>query len=142
MLKNIYKKISLLIFWLIWFFISNQTHAFKWSDLFDFSIRWWTGWGWTDNAPKIWCDGLPWCRSSGNWSPTTFLVSLIDTTIQIVAVLSVFALVISWIMYMISAWDEEKANRAKRWIVWSLVWVFLSGSAWWIIILLNNSNFR
>ena len=139
MLKNIYKKISLLIFWLIWFFISNQTHAFKWSDLFDFSIRWWTGWGWTDNAPKIWCDGLPWCRSSGNWSPTTFLVSLIDTTIQIV---SVFALVISWIMYMISAWDEEKANRAKRWIVWSLVWVFLSGSAWWIIILLNNINFR
>ena len=65
-----------------------------------------------------------------------------ETEAQIVAVLSVFALVISWIMYMISAWDEEKANRAKRWIVWSLVWVFLSGSAWWIIILLNNINFR
>jgi hypothetical protein len=42
------------------------------------------------------------------------------------------------VMYLISAWEDEKANKAKKWIIYSLVWVFVSSSAWWIINLINN----
>jgi hypothetical protein len=41
-------------------------------------------------------------------------------------------------MYLLSSWEEEKANKAKKWIIYSLIGVFISVSAWWIINLLNN----
>lgn len=103
------------------------------------TFAWW-------NAPEVNCYWLPWCTDSdieAPWTPWNnftwipFLSNLIWEVIKYVSVISVIALMIAWIMYMVSAWEEEKAKKAKSWIIWSLVWVFLSISAWWIINILN-----
>lgn len=100
--------------------------------------------------PKVNCAGLPWCNSddimSTSWDSLdeeiwkNFISNIIWEFIKLVAVFAVFALIFSWVMYLLSSWDEEKANKAKKWIIWSLVWVFLSISAWGIINFLNNVN--
>jgi hypothetical protein len=91
---------------------------------------------------------LPWCESSTITDPksadlsdklwTKVIANATWYLIQIVSVMAVFALIFSWAMYLASSWDEEKANKAKKWIIWSLVWVFLSISAWWIIGFING----
>ena len=140
MLKNIIKKLIILYFILVGLLSTLQANAFKWSDYIN--IRYWNGWGgWTWDWPEIWCRWLPWCKGTSSTTPESFLVNFIEKFIQVVAVLAVFALIFSWIKYIISSWDEEEAKHAKNWIIWSLVWVFLSTSAWWIIILLNNLTY-
>lgn len=98
--------------------------------------------------PEINCVGLPWCVDTNIQKPGTpdiennigvrFMSNIIWELIQIVAVFAVFALIFSWILYLLSSWEEEKANKAKKWIIWSLVWVLLSISSWWIINFLND----
>lgn len=100
------------------------------------------------SAPAVNCVWLPWCAdtskvdvkapSSVNNLWIEVVSSLISQLIQFVAAFAVFALIISWIMYLLSGWEEEKAKKAKTWIIWSLVWVVVSISAWWIINILNN----
>jgi hypothetical protein len=58
--------------------------------------------------------------------------------IKYVAVVAVLSVMISGVLYLVSGWEEEKVKKAKTWIIWSLVWVFLSVSAWWMINLLNT----
>jgi hypothetical protein len=53
-------------------------------------------------------------------------------------VVAVIAVMISGVMYILSSGEEEKTKRAKDWIMWSLIGVFLSVMAWWIISALNN----
>ncbi|PZM84929.1 hypothetical protein DLH72_02760 [Candidatus Gracilibacteria bacterium] len=139
MKKNIYKKLIILLFALFGFFTISQTYAFKWSDIFQ--IRHGGSSQDISDAPEIGCRGLPGCKSSSGTSPESFLANFIDKFIQVVAVLAVFALIFSGIIYMTSAGDEEKTNKAKRWIIWSLLGVFISMSAWGIILLLNNIRF-
>ena len=93
---------------------------------------------WVDSAtPNIVCVGLPWCSSDwGDAEP--FIATIIANVIQYIAVIAVIALMISGIMYIVSSWEEEKTKRAKNWIIWSLVWVFLSISASGIIGLVNT----
>ena len=91
-------------------------------------------------APDVNCEWLPWCESWGSfssilWKLADFIWSFL---VQYVAVFAVIALMISWIMYILSNWDEERTKKAKSWIIWSLVWVFLSVSAWFIINFINN----
>lgn len=94
--------------------------------------------------PEINCGWLPGCNDK--WSgtsghsdgPVEFVVHIIGELIQYVAVLAVIVLMISGIMYLVSGWEEEKVKKAKTWIIWSLVWVLLSISAWTIINLINN----
>lgn len=97
---------------------------------------------------KINCYGLPGCTDTKIAEPTSasinwtmwqeIIVNIINILVQFVAVFSVLVLIISWFMYLFSAWEEEKIKKAKNWIIWSLVWVILSISAWWIINLLNQ----
>ena len=99
-------------------------------------------------APEVNCIWLPGCVDSVKDDPTPasiwsnvgleLIVNLIWEVIQFVAVIAVIALIISWILYIISWWDDEKVKKAKSWITWSLVWVLLSISAWWIINMLNK----
>lgn len=134
MLKNIYKKIIAWFFISFWFFsvVNASISDIGKIEINRWTSSWWTWW------PEIHCNWLPWCK---NWTVKSFLVETIELFVQIVVVLAVFALIFSWIMYMISAWDEEKINKAKRWILWSLIWVFLSSTAWSIIFFLNNIKF-
>jgi uncharacterized PurR-regulated membrane protein YhhQ (DUF165 family) len=47
----------------------------------------------------------------------------------------------SGFIYMTSGWDEEKANKAKRWITWILVWVIASLLAYTAINIIDNLVF-
>ena len=82
--------------------------------------------------PKILDDWLP---GSGWWDDVIEKVSsnIIAQMIKYVAVLAVIALMISWIMYMFSDWEEEKTKKAKSWILWSLTAVVLSISSYYIV---------
>jgi len=101
-----------------------------------------------DGAPSVNCYGLPGCVDTVMAEPSpasttnnlwmVYITKIITQVMQFVAVFAVFSLMISWVYYLISWWEEEKTNKAKTWIIWSLVWVFLSISAWSIIKILNN----
>lgn len=92
--------------------------------------------------PEFNCKWLPWCEFWDQaWDENVlidFLSWTIKTFIQYIAIIAVISVMISWIMYLVSWWEEEKINRAKKWIIWSLVWVILSISAWWIINFINQ----
>jgi hypothetical protein len=91
-----------------------------------------------NSKPWVICTGLPGCS---NWNDDTpvfnFMSKLISEWIKYVAVIAVISIMISWIFYIISTWEEEKTKKAKLWIIWSLVWVVISISAWSVINLLN-----
>ena len=99
-------------------------------------------------APEVNCVWLPGCSGTERTSPTQpdissnvwmqLVSSLIGQLIQFIAVIAVITLIISGIMYLLSWWAEEKVKKAKTWIIWSLVWVLLSISAWGIINMLNT----
>jgi hypothetical protein len=103
---------------------------------------------WATQAPAVNCYWLPGCYDKYKETPSKPSVeknlwiqkvsNLIWNLIQYVAVFAVIALILSGLMYLISWWEEEKVKKAKSWIIWSLVWVILSVSAWWIINVLNN----
>lgn len=101
----------------------------------------------SDKQPTINCAWLPWCKwqsvkSLDNWTSVDiwqkFVLNIINQFIQLVAVAAVFSLIFSWILYLISMWDDAKVKQAKNWIIYSLIWVLVSVSAWWIINLINN----
>lgn len=104
-------------------------------------------------AVKINCYGLPGCvdkkiedpsmgyvgdRSNIWWE---YLLSIIATMLQYVSVFAVIALMLSWVLYLFSAGEEEKVKKAKNWIIWALVWVIVSMSSWFLVSLVNNFSF-
>lgn len=93
-------------------------------------------------APTVNCGGLPWCSDGADSADSVYGVigNIISLMIQYITVLAVLAVMLWGIMYLLSLWDEEKAKKAKNIIIWSLVWVFLSVSAWSIIGIVNNFN--
>ena len=94
-------------------------------------------------GPDIKCGWLPWCEDSWHeeWAINA-IIHLIGEFIQYVAVFAVIVLMISGIMYLVSGWEEEKVKKAKTWIMWSLIGVVLSISAWTIINIINNITIR
>lgn len=100
-------------------------------------------------APGVNCIWLPGCKNTTITTPDsasnltenvalTWIWNIIWLLIQYVAVIAVISLMIAWLFYIFSGWDEEKAKKAKMWIIWSLAWVVISVSAWWIINIINN----
>lgn len=90
--------------------------------------------------PDIVCEWLPGCSTSTSNDKTVFkfISNVIASGIKYVAAFSVIAIMIAWVYYVLSAWEDEKTKKAKKWIIWSLVWVVLSISAWSIINILNT----
>ena len=93
-------------------------------------------------SPEINCAGLPWCDA--DWNNEDIIekisVNIITEMIKYISVLAVIALMISWIMYMLSGWEEEKTKKAKTWIIWSLVGVFLSVASYYIVTTIVQIN--
>lgn len=99
-------------------------------------------------APSVNCIWLPGCLDDDMWNPKPvniennvawdFMVWVVKEFIKYIAVIAVISVMISWIMYLVSWGEEEKINRAKKWIIWSLVGVILSISAWGIINFINQ----
>lgn len=101
-------------------------------------------------APTINCYGLPGCPDEkSNPTPanvednsfTEAIVEIISFFLPYVAVVAVISIMISGVLYLLSAGDEDKVNRAKKWIIWSLLGVILSTSSWYIVATLGNLNF-
>lgn len=93
--------------------------------------------------PKFECTWLPWCESWDNlWQNwiVNVIWNFVSEVIKYVAVIAVIALMYAWIMYMLSAWEEEKTKKAKKWITWSLIAVFISISWYFLINAINNAN--
>jgi len=92
--------------------------------------------------PDVECSWLPGCTngSSTEWKKAVegFLTEVVTKFIWYVAVVAVISIMFWWLMYMTSGWEEEKVNKAKKWIIWSLVWVLISVSAYGIINFVNN----
>lgn len=136
MLKKII-LIFLLIFINFWFLINNNIFALD-----------------APNAPKVNCIWLPWCDITNNdwkvfdetwlntkwWEWMKWIWNVIAEWIKYVSVLAVLSLIISWFFYILSWWEDEKTKKAKRMIIWSLIWVIISITAWWIINLVNKIN--
>ena len=79
--------------------------------------------------PTIECSWLPWCGTSSK-SAFNFIWHIVAELIKYVAVVAVFSLIGAWFMYIFSVWEDEKAKKARKWIMWSLVWVLISVSAY------------
>ena len=95
------------------------------------------------NSPVINCWWLPWCWD--DWNNDEKIIEIISSNIitemiKYIAVLAVISLMSSWIMYMVSGWEEEKVKKAKTWITWSLIWVLLSISSYYIVSMIANIN--
>jgi len=111
------------VFYVILLFITNIYI----SNAKDYSSDLWLNWHWLPWT-SIWTDSV----ASKLWW------NLVSELIKYVAVIAVIAIMCSGIMYLISGWQEEKVKKAKTWIIYSLVWVFLSISALAIIKIINN----
>ena len=93
---------------------------------------------WDERAP-IYDDWLPGSNiTDANIAIETISSNIIAELIKYVAVFAVIALMISWVMYMLSSGDEEKTKKARTWIIWSVVAVLLSISAYYIVNTLNE----
>ena len=89
--------------------------------------------------PEINCEWLPLCNIDNNENAVLWTWTyIVSEMIKYVAVIAVLSVMLSWIMYLLSWWEEEKVKKAKSWIIWSLVGVFLSVSAWAIIKTVNE----
>lgn len=120
------------IYILLWVFLSLD-YAFAWISI---SIGW--GWWWS-SGPNIKCDWLPGCSSSSSGDALSFLWHLVAELIKYVAVVAVIALIFAGFMYIFSAGEEEKAKKARKWIFWSLIAVFISISWYFLINLINEA---
>ncbi len=91
------------------------------------------------NEPYIGCDWLPWCSSSSAGA-LKFIWKIVAELIKYVAVVAVIALILAWFMYIFSWWEEEKVKTARKWIIWSIVAVFISISWYFLINLINDAK--
>ncbi|MDD5770062.1 MAG: hypothetical protein PHE25_03775 [Candidatus Gracilibacteria bacterium] len=96
------------------------------------------------SSPAVVCHGLPGCPEDNTTVSVTgknffgFLGNIITVGIQFVAVISVISLIIAGIMYLISAGEDEKVKKARKWITWAIVGVIISTTAWTIVNLANS----
>jgi hypothetical protein len=103
---------------------------------------------------KINCHGLPWCADTKIEAPTPgyvwwnsniwaeYILDIIHLMLQYVSVIAVIALMLSWVLYLFSAWEEEKTKKAKSWIMWSLIWVLVALSSNFLVSTIINFNFK
>lgn len=93
---------------------------------------------WAD--PYIECEWLPWCNVASSTNALSFVKTLVAELIKYVAVVAVLALIAAGFMYIFSWWEEEKVKKARKWIIWSIVAVFISISWYFLINLINEAQ--
>ncbi len=124
---------------------------------FTFFIAWlsnvFAGTAWKETV-KINCHGLPWCTDKDIANPTPgyvwgdsniwweYILDIIHLMLQYVSVIAVIALMLSGVLYLFSAWEEEKTKKAKSWITWSLLWVGVALSSNFLVTTIINFNFK
>lgn len=79
-------------------------------------------------------------RSEGD--PTTIVSNIVVYLISIVAILAIIAVTWSAIMMFLSAWDEQKFNKAKNILIMSLVWVAVAGGGYAVVTIISNLTIK
>ncbi|MFA5917270.1 MAG: hypothetical protein WC850_03510 [Candidatus Gracilibacteria bacterium] len=90
--------------------------------------------------PYIECEGLPGCNVASSTNALSFVKTLVAELIKYVAVVAVLALIAAGFMYIFSGGEEEKVKKARKWIIWSIVAVFISISGYFLINLINEAQ--
>lgn len=94
----------------------------------------WLPWFWT-NKTILW-----WLVTATTSNPHWFLTKWITEAIMFVWLFAVISLIIWWLMYITSLWDDGKAKKAKNIIIYSIAWVIVAMAAFAIIEIVNNIN--
>jgi hypothetical protein len=73
----------------------------------------------------------------GDSGLTRFFSSIVSMLQDITAIVSVLGVCIVGIMYIMSRWDEEKTESAKKYMIAIFIGLALALSAWGIIALID-----
>lgn len=91
--------------------------------------------------PDIECSWLPGCDRDSD-EILFFVWDIVAELIKYVAVVAVIALIAAGFMYIFSAWEDEKTKKARKWIIWSLIAVFISISWYFLINIINDAKIK
>lgn len=68
------------------------------------------------------------------------VAKITSTFLGYVSVIAVVCLMLSWAYYLFSGGEEEKTTKAKKWIIYSLVWIIVSLLAYRIVGIIDNTT--
>lgn len=71
-------------------------------------------------------------------NPVNFLFVIIREVTKYVAILAIIATMIGWLMFLFSAWSDEKVKKAKNVIIYSIIWVLVSIASYTLVDIVNN----
>ncbi|EKD66826.1 MAG: hypothetical protein ACD_49C00009G0051 [uncultured bacterium (gcode 4)] len=71
-------------------------------------------------------------------NPIKFLFVIIKEVTKYVAILAIIATMIGWLMFLFSAWSDEKVKKAKNVIIYSIIWVLVSIASFTLVDIINN----
>lgn len=83
-------------------------------------------------------DGHPLTKAFKTWEfsfndVNSYLVYLIDLASEVAVIVAFIFVIIWWIRYILSLWDNKKSEEAKKTIKNAVLWLCLSAFAWVII---------
>ncbi len=80
------------------------------------------------NGDGGWANGLDNGKTGGvsTLTPTTIVTNIINYALAIIGFLGVLGFIISGIMYLVSAGDESQAEKAKSYMVNSIIGVIIA----------------
>lgn len=145
-MKNFLKFISIFIILILHFNINNS-NAFQWSDLI---TTWWDKVDYCEESNDCGIDN--WISQVGNnvnWIVTnrnasSYIQDVVKYLIWFIYLIWVILIIYSWFNILISAWDEEKVNKSKKIIYFTIFWIliiFLANTiVWFVMDILNQSS--
>lgn len=71
-------------------------------------------------------------------SPYYFALVITKQIIMYTGIIAVIAVMIWWITYLVSLWNDEKIKKAKNIIIYSIVWVLVSILSYTFVDIINS----
>lgn len=92
-----------------------------------------------DFKNEFWLPGFyEWDGIIKTENPIKFLFVIIKEVTKYVAILAIIATMIGWLMFLFSAWSDEKVKKAKNVIIYSIIWVLVSIASFTLVDIINN----
>lgn len=92
-----------------------------------------------DFKNEFWLPGFyEWDGIIKKENPIKFLFVIIKEVTKYVAILAIIATMIGWLMFLFSAWSDEKVKKAKNVIIYSIIWVLVSIASYTLVDIINN----
>ena len=92
-----------------------------------------------DFKNEFWLPGFyEWDGIIKKENAVNFLFVIIREVTKYVAILAIIATMIGWLMFLFSAWSDEKVKKAKNVIIYSIIWVLVSIASYTLVDIINN----